>query len=67
MFVHILRQIINVHAGQVSTDAGSIIVTIITMQLLYLAFTALCIGIALFPPFVKWLSLDRPDAVSIAM
>ena len=52
---------------QVTADAGSIIVTIITQVTLYLFFTALCVGIALIPFLVKWLSLDKTDAVAIAM
>ena len=53
--------------NKVTADAGSIIVTIVTMILLYLVFTALCIGVSLLPFMVKGLRLDRSDSVAIAM
>lgn len=53
--------------NKVTADAGSIIVTIVTMILLYLFYTALCIGVSLLPFMVKGLRLDRSDSVAIAM
>ena len=53
--------------NNVTSDAGSIIVTIVIMILLYIAFTALCIGISVIPLLIKWLRLDRTDTVAIAM
>lgn len=52
---------------QVTASAASIVVIVVLQVVLYVAFFILCLAVSCFPPLMRWMDLDRADAVAIAM